>query len=289
MKKRSVLNSPRLLEFKKKKNKILKRKIIVSFLGFLFFFIIITFLSKLERFNLNTINIVGNEVIETEKIEEIVKAKIKGNYYYLFPKTNFILYPKKNIEEDLKNKFKRIKEISVNDLNINTLEIKIEERVASHIYCGESFKHFESLEEEKCYFMDEDGFIFDDAPYFSGNVYLKFYGKTVTNEGDPMGYYFYQPIFKGLLSFKDNLEKIGIKPVIFYVQDDGDIKAYLPLSTSAVGPEIRLKSDSDFEKIVENLQSVLTTEPLKTEFKEKYSSLLYIDLRFGNKVFYKFK
>ena len=64
---------------------------------------------------------------------------------------------------------------------------------------------------------------------------------------------------------------------------------FLSSSTSQMGPEIIFKADSDFNQIIENLQSVLTTEPLQTEFKTKYSSLLYIDLRFGNKVYYKFK
>ena len=46
--------------------------------------------------------------------------------------------------------------------------------------------------------------------------------------------------------------------------------------------------DSDFEKLAENLQAALMTEPLQSDFKNKFSSLLYIDLRFGNKVYYKF-
>jgi hypothetical protein len=56
-----------------------------------------------------------------------------------------------------------------------------------------------------------------------------------------------------------------------------------------MGPEIIFKIDSDFQKIAENLQAAITTEPLQTDFKNKYSSLLYIDLRFGNKVYYKFR
>jgi len=73
------------------------------------------------------------------------------------------------------------------------------------------------------------------------------------------------------------------------VQEDGDVKLYLSSFTSKMGPEIIFKADSNFEKIIENLQSVLSTEPLQSDFKNKYSSLLYIDLRFGNKVYYKFK
>jgi len=42
------------------------------------------------------------------------------------------------------------------------------------------------------------------------------------------------------------------------------------------------------QNIKENLDTALNTEPLKSDFKKKYSSLEYIDLRFGNKVYSKF-
>jgi len=284
--KKSVLNSPRLLGLKKKKHKILRKKI--YFLVFLAILILVglSFLTKWEELNINNIQISGNKIIETKMIEEMVKEKIAGNYFWVFSKTNFIIYPQHQIEKELKNKFKRIKEVFVNERNIKTLEVSILERIALYIWCGttlpESNNFGTQLQNgEKCYFMDDSGYIFDEAPYFSGEVYLKFYGKT--------GSYFFEPNFAKLISFKEALEKIGIKPVIFFVEDTGDIKVFLSSTTAQLGPFINLKADADFDQIVENLQSVLTTEPLQTEFKTKYSSLLYIDLRFGNKVYYKFK
>jgi len=299
MKNRSVLNSPRFLSLKKKKRQILRKKIF--FLIFLFFLIFIgsSFLAKWEKLNINNIQITGNKVIETKMIEEAVKEKIAGNYLWVFPKTNFIIYPQHAIEIDLKNKFKRIRDVFINDKNIKNLEVFVVERTALYTYCGIAPPQLDNSEnklpdEEKCYFLDEDGYIFDEAPYFSGEVYLKFYGlinKTMAKNGDkPSGFYFYQANFRKLISLKETLEKIGIKPVIFYIQDNGDVKMFLsPLLKSQMGPEIIFKLNSDLEQIAENLQSVLTTEPLQSKFKSKYSSLLYIDLRFGNKIYYKFK
>jgi nucleoside-diphosphate-sugar epimerase len=39
----------------------------------------------------------------------------------------------------------------------------------------------------------------------------------------------------------------------------------------------------------ENLDAAIDTEPLKSKLKNKFSSLEYIDLRYGNKVYDKFK
>lgn len=278
--KKSVLSSPRLLELKKKKQKILFKKIF--FLVFLIILILIglSFLSKWQRLNINNIQISGNKVIETKMIEDLVKEKITGNYLWIFPKTNFLFYPKREIKTELANKFKRLKDISLNIQNLQTLNVSLDERTALYTYCGLAPAELDD-KNQKCYFMDENGYIFDEAPYFSGEVYLKFYGIADS--------YFFQPNFTKLISFKETLEKIGIKPVVFFVEDTGDIKVFLSSATSQLGPFINLKANANFDEIVGNLQSVLTTEPLQTEFKTKYSSLLYIDLRFGNKVYYKFK
>ncbi|MCX6751826.1 MAG: hypothetical protein NT161_03655 [Candidatus Nomurabacteria bacterium] len=280
MKNRSVLNSPRLLELKKKKHKILRRKIFFLICFFILILVGLSFLSKWEYININNIQITGNKVIETKMIESVIKEKITGNYLWFFPKTNFLLYPRGEIKRELADKFKRLKDISLNVQNFKTLNISLTERTALYTYCGLAPAELDASN-QKCYFMDDGGYIFDEAPYFSGEVYLKFYGKSDS--------YFFQPNFSKLISFKETLQKIGVKPVVFFVEDNGDMKVFLSSTTSQLGPFINLKADADFNQIVENLQSVLTTEPLKTEFKTKYSSLLYIDLRFGNKVYYKFR
>lgn len=280
MKNRSVLDSPRFLELKKKKHKILLKKIF--FIVFLFVLLLVglSFLSRWEKININSIQISDNKVVETKMIEKIVQEKISGNYFYFFPKTNFIFYPKKEIVDELTTKFKRIKNISISISNLKTLDISLIERTALYTYCGLAPAELDD-KNQKCYFMDDSGYIFDEAPYFSGEVYLKFYGKT--------GAYFFEPNFSKLISLKETLEKINVKPATFYIENTGDIKVFLSSTTTELGPEIIFKANADFNQIVENLQSVLTTEPLQTEFKTKYSSLLFIDLRFGNKVYYKFK
>ncbi|PIR69132.1 hypothetical protein COX93_00270 [Candidatus Nomurabacteria bacterium CG_4_10_14_0_2_um_filter_30_12] len=284
---KSVLNSPRLLRFKKKRRTILMRKIF--FLFFILVLVGLSFLFRWKNLNISNIKITGNKVIETKAIEDIVKENITGYYFYFFPKTNFIIYPQSKINAELMSKFKRIKDISINNKNIKTLDISLTERTALYTYCGSSIDLIPESQNQKCYFIDEDGYIFDEAPYFSEGIYLKFYGIIDNNEENPSGSYFFPSYFKKLITLKETLNKIGIKPVAFFIEDNKDVNVFLSSSSTQIGPKIIFKLDSDFEKIIENLQSVLTTEPFQTDFKNKYSSLLYIDLRFGNKVYYKFK
>ena len=138
--------------------------------------------------------------------------------------------------------------------------------------------------------MDDTGYVFDEAPYFSGEVYFKFYGLGSIHADNPAGFYFSEQNFKQLTAFKDVLISMGLKPVIINILKNGDIELFLARGNSSKsGPKIIFKSDADLLNVAENLQAALATEPLMSGFKNKYSSLLYIDLRFGNKVFYKLK
>ncbi len=284
--KRDILNSPRIKEIQKKRQKIFLRKLLLSCIGLVVLFFIFTYISGLAKLNISSIEVVGNKITDTELVQNAVREELAGKYFWLIPKTNLFFYPKNKIKAKLAENFKRLDNISLSMKGENILEVSTSERKAEYVWCGEAVPTIES--EENCYFMDATGYIFDTAPYFSGDVYFKFYGKVSENE-NPAGAYFAQADFSTMIALKDMLSDIGVSPVSLYKASDESIKVYLDSKSSAVlGPEILIKIDADFQKIVENLQSALTTEPLLTDFKKKYSSLLYLDLRFGNKVYFKF-
>lgn len=280
--KRDILNSPGLLKLKKQRHKAIFNKALIYGLGFFLIFILLIFLSRLSSVNINDIKIVGNKTLTTLEIEKVVREQISGKYIWLFPKTNVFFYPKNSIRNELENKFKRVKDINFSIKNNKVLEISLSERIAKYTWCGP----IKETELEECYFLDEDGYIFDKAPYFSGEIYFKFYGKV----DDILGFYFSKQNFKQLVLFKDILLDIKIKPVALYIKESGDIEVFLSKEReNETEPKIIFKTDSDFQNIAENLKTALNTEPLQSEFKNKYSSLLYLDLRFENKVYSKFK
>lgn len=284
MQKRNVLNSPRLLELKKRRQRTILFKIFIFSFAFLIFFILLAFISRLNSLNITEIKIIGNKIVDTEILKTTVKQQIAGKYLWLFPKTNILIYPQNIIRNELQNKFKRLNNINFSIKNNQILEISVTEREAKYTWCGSSI---DLSVEEKCYFMDENGYIFDEAPYFSGEVYFKFYGLTID---DPLGYYFSKQNFKQLVSFKDSIIGMGLKPTALYVKNNEEAEIVLSKGNSAAAePKIIFKTNADFKNIEENLDAALHTEPLQSKFKNKYSSLEYIDLRFGNKVYDKFQ
>lgn len=291
MHKRNVLNSPRLLEFKKKKRRVLLTKILLSIFTLLAVFAGLAYISRLPIFNIREVKITGNKVIDKDMIKTSVEKEIVGNYLWFFPKKNILFYPKNTIKNKLLDEFKILKDMTFSITDDKFLEVSISERTASYTWCEDDLV-VGVPSGEKCYFMDETGFIFAEAPYFSGEVYFKFYGlahRSTTEGSAVFGTYFSKDNFKQLIYFKDILVSMGLKPVSLQVLDNGDIKFFLSnLNKTSLEPYIILKPDSDFQQIAENLETAINTEPLQSNLKNKYSSLEYIDLRFGNKVYYKF-
>lgn len=288
IKNQSVLNSPRLIELRRKRKKAFKRKIIFFVFLFLFFLIGLSFVFKIDKFNIETVSIQGNKVIDSEEIQKIAQKNLAGYYLFLYPKSNFLIYPRRKIEKEINFNLKRIKEISFNIKNFKTLDIEINEYEGKYLWCGLVIPILNTDLDQKCYFLDEYGYIFDEAPYFSGDVYFKFYGDIDDKKNNPSGTYYLSQKFKSIISLKNNLEKMDLKPTSFYFEDSNQVNISLS-SEPFMGPRIIFKKDANYEKIAENLQAVLATDSFKEKFQKNFYSLEYLDLRFGNKVFYKFK
>lgn len=283
MQKKNIFNSPRLLELKKRRQRTILFKILTSFFIFFLLFILLVYLSHLPSLNITEIEILGNKVVDTEILKNSVKDVIAGKYLWLFPKTNILIYPQNAIKNELQNKFKRINDVKSSIINNQILEISLLEREAKYTWCGTTI---DLSAMEKCYFLDDSGYIFAEAPFFSGEVYFKFYGYV----DNPLGSYFSKENFKQLVSFKDALISLGLKPTALFIKNNEEAEVILSKENSSTTlPKIIFRTDANFQNIEENLGAALNTEPLKSKLKEKYSSLLYIDLRFGNKVYDKFQ
>src|SRR6185369_2504360 len=286
MRKRNILNSPGLMELKRRRRKIFLNKILISIFSLIVIFAGLAYISRISVLNIKDTEVAGNKVIDAEAIKSAVSRVTSGNYLWLFPRTNILFYPQSNIKVALIEEFKRLENVDLSIKNYKILKVSVTEREGVYTWCGDVPS--ESNNESKCYFMDKSGYIFDEAPFFSGDVYFKFYGKLDLKDDSPLGANFSPENFSKLVSFKKSLEDIGLKPEVLYTNDDGSIRIFLPIQKGSREPYIVLDADDDFQTSAENLELALSTEPLLSDFKNKYSSLEYIDLRYGNKVYYRF-
>ena len=71
MNKRNVLNSPRLLELRKHRQRAVLNKILILLFGFLAFFILVVYFSRLDKLSIKEIRVVGNKILDTQTIKDI--------------------------------------------------------------------------------------------------------------------------------------------------------------------------------------------------------------------------
>lgn len=240
---------------KKKRLKLIAK---VSFVLFLLIIIIgsFSYSSKSPVLRIQNIEIIGNISVSSKDITDFVKSKLTGNYFFFFPKNNSLLYPRNFIQNSILSLFIQLNSVDVRLKNLNTLEINVSERKPYSLWCVG-----ELMDANECYFMDKSGLIFAKAPSFSGNVFIRYYGKKYSEEKQ----------FKEIDSFIQAIQKLDISVIAVSAKDNGDFEI-----VSKTG-QIFFNNKKSFDDTLANLMIIL---------KEK-KNINYIDLRYGNKVYFK--
>jgi cell division septal protein FtsQ len=232
-------------------------------------------LIRLPRLQVKTVNVVGANVADPGDISEFVQEQLQGNKLFIFPKTSIFLVSARSLEKNIKKQFPRFQMVSVTRANFSTLTVSVTEFQGIYLWC---------TDESTCYFMDQNGTAFAPAPYFSGNAYLKIFA------GQPQALPF-QAVSSAQLNeitlLIGRLSSIAINPEEFHFINDHE----LDVDFSHNGHQAQLLFDPtmNVNSALETLYTGLRTDPLMTKFHDASQVLQYIDLRFANRVVYKFQ
>jgi len=235
--------------------------------------------------SISSVDVTGANVIKPENIGEFVKNEISGKYLYIFPKKSIFIYPKDKIVAGLRNNFKRIENVNVERKGFTKIAVNLSERPEHYLWCGRDFLDSRKPSDQ-CYFIDSLGYVFSKAPFYSGNLFFEFYGPLATGENaSPIGgTVIAENDFEKIIYFKNFLEELGLPSGKVFVKPDGDYEFYL----NEAG-KISVSGKNDLAKSAGYLSTALSADPLKSKFEQGSASLEYLDVRFGNKVYYKFK
>jgi hypothetical protein len=246
----------------------------------------------LPAFTIDNIEVSGNYIINDSSIDNFVRNKLNGKYLFIFNKSNSFIYPHKDIYDGLIDEFPRIEFLSLKRTNLKTLTVEIKERSGSYLYCGEIVPESRNEVGENCYFVNREGYIFDKAPYFSGNVYFKFYTKVIGPGGKNnfiKSYVLDNDYFHRLVKFIGQINSSGMRPIYIVInKEDGSSTLYIYNSNNGKYPKIIFKNDADLNLIFENLSTAMEKKEFKEDVMSNINNLNYIDLRFKDKVLYKF-
>ncbi|MEI8129974.1 MAG: hypothetical protein WCG55_00525 [bacterium] len=293
--KKHIEESPKLRALRERR--IRRRRRVITALCVLFFVLLGTtvYVSRLPRIQLNTVEVVGNKVVDTDDVVSHVEKYLSGYYVYLIPHRDALIYPKQKIVADLVKSFPRFDSVAVYRTSWHTLQVTVSEVRGRALWCGETDTDLGAgATAQSCYFTDETGRIVSDAPYYSGNVYPRFFGGTVPassarlDNENPIGTTFTDPdTFKKLVALQESIANFGFQIKSVDIGADTEDTIMIDLGSGKIAPVRFLKADN-FETLEGNLSAALSNPTLANALKTDKQNLEYFDLRFTNKVYYKF-
>jgi len=234
-------------------------------------------LTQLTRLQVRTVTVVGAVSADPKDISEFVMNNLTGKWLYVFPKTSVVLLPDRTLGRDIQRAFPKFETVSVARSGAQTITVTVKEYDGVHLWCDPVTT--------QCSFMNAEGVVFAEAPFFSGSAYIKI-------SGGEKGEYPFVPLREtdlALVTFLlEKLRAIAIEPAEFHftTRPDNVVILYYHDGNPT---EIVIDPEVDIQTTLGALFTALRTPPLSTRYRDGTSVLQYIDLRLPNKVVYKFK
>lgn len=285
--KKIIRESPNVVRLRKKRRNARVRLVVLFSVLFVVVVYGLIFLSRRPNLQIVNIEVTGNQVISSTEIINHVEQFLFGNYVYVIPKRNIYLYPGNMIRQSLLASFPRVETVSIHKKSDKIIVVNIKEAKAVALWCGKEFLPINP--DVECYFTDRDGKIVDKAPYYSGDIYTRLFGGVVYDKNSsPLGkYVLVKDEFSKLLKFADDVSRLGIDTTDINIGEKGEYQLMIHLGSGLYAP-IRFLAKDDIQTLLSNLTAAVTKPELAKKYKEGKERLQYFDLRYKNKVYYKF-
>ncbi|HEY4501492.1 MAG TPA: hypothetical protein VJJ20_00270 [Candidatus Paceibacterota bacterium] len=246
------------------------RLVLACCAGVVLLFGIVAGLSHLPFLQVRVVEVSGTATLATSTLESYIKNEIAGQFAYVFPKKNIFLYPKQAIALGLLAEFPELQAADVHAQNFHTIAAEVAEREQKALWC----------QDEHCYLMDQSGAVYVPAP--AGTEGLVAYHGKATGERLPRQYLSAKG-FESLFALVDALSQkpsLGIVESV-YVDAQGDAQAVF-----ASGFELKFALSDAGGDVFERFSLALGADPF---LGRSLAAFEYLDLRFGDKLYYKLK
>lgn len=265
-------------ELLKRKKRILILK--SSFYAFGFIVLIYAFVFWFNHpfFNITKIEVSEATFFSSEDIKHDVEEILNEKRFWLLKKSNFLFLPQLEIANRITEENLAVESIKIDLINKNYLKIIIQEYEPRARWCGLE----KSPDSDSCYLINRQGVFFfeDNLGVYAENNLASLFSPTIGDEG--LGYqYLPAEIFNNLISLENLLEDSGISIELIETEDFETF-----YYQTGQGPYLKIDYHDSAEDIFNNFQTVLEIEEIHDV---QFANLEYMDLRFGNKVYYKIR
>ena len=272
-------------------------------LGFSFWFI------SRERFRIHNISIEGNRSLETSVLREKINDFLSHKILFFIPRNSIFTLSTKSLKDHIENSFPKIYDTKVSLKKDKTLFVFIEERKPHSLWCvkEENNRDDASIQDkedqatdensyfftpnEQCYFADQKGYLYGEAPYFSDGVFKKIYlPKSLLQIGNQI---FDRKSFDNFFQFIDDLhKKYAMNIDRIFIDENNEVKLFIASLDKTFfkeEPYLIYKKDEDYEHILKYIALLKKQKFFRKDFAQRPQDLVFIDLRIKNQIRYKFK
>lgn len=224
----------------------------------------------------NAVTVTGAETIATSTIEQFVQEKIAGRKFFIIPNNNIFLYPKQKITRELLATYPQLMSVEVHADTFHTIGVVATERHPVALWCGTNAESG-----SPCYLMDANGLAYVLAANFSGDAYYTYYGhaSSTAPSGVPNQYLTpeqFRSLSALVVALAANLKKNTVDHIT--ADESGDVR----ISFSG-GFDVLFVLTAAPGVVHENFVLALDSDPF---LKHPVSDFEYLDLRFGDKLYY---
>jgi hypothetical protein len=222
-----------------------------------------------------TVEVSGTESVSEANVRQFVEQALAGMYLYVFPKNNVLMYRKEALERALREEFPSLSEVTLKAQNLTMLTVTVTEYAPDALWCGET------PGSSSCLLIDRGGVAYAPAVGFAGNAYVRYYG-VLQGQSLPRQY-LTKTDFRTLRAFLDSavMELSGEVLTDVAVDEHRDARAHFASNFTLIIPLA-----GDEAAVYQRFLLALSSEPFA---EHEVSDFEYLDLRFGDKLYYKLK
>lgn len=232
------------------------------------------YVTRLPSFTITSVEVTGTVTIDSQALETRLEHMLDERYIFFIPKRFFYTYPHDALVADILRET-RVEEVTV--VRVGTeLSVAVTEYAPRALWCKEVY----STVNEGCVFISDTGAAFAEAPPLSGSVFRRYAEEgRMPQSGAVFSSSTYMHVTEEFSLAL--LREHGMQVTAIVKTADGDVR-YRVLGDG----EIIVAEDTPIQEVFENLDSILSS----SEFAHiAPSNFIYIDLRFGDRVFVKEK
>ncbi|MBT4516662.1 MAG: FtsQ-type POTRA domain-containing protein [Candidatus Komeilibacteria bacterium] len=241
-----------------------QQKIIIRIIFVIFAILVLQSIFQIKFLRVQNINLNNNNDLSTEEVQEFVLDKLTATKFFFFEKNNYFLVPIDELDVQLVAEY-NLEEVSLEKIWPNTLEITVKEKNS----------HFIWQKDDSIYLLDAKGLLNRQISILDDKYLLLDDKRDQRPSGEQI--FTDQEIniinqiylnWMDMVASKAKLNKITI-------YNDWSIE----LNTQT-GFYVKLDKDQDIHEQLNNLKAVLEENITGVDID-------YIDVRFGDKVYFK--